>query len=152
LRPISPNRKAREENTDSSFSFCEKIKFWLTKVTADATAKIKLGALTTIHASFVSALPKPERDASASKNGCFISVSDTDAASHVEFLEDTDESWAEYRLPIGNGTGKSVGVVDGLMPLKVFMESGSDVAGAKLLLCVKWVCLSRRIALLGQNF
>ncbi|KAF8545347.1 hypothetical protein BDD12DRAFT_811448 [Trichophaea hybrida] len=108
------------------------IKFWLTRPSA-ATSLLKLGALATVHTTFVAALSQTERDFSAALS--MVSVSDTDSSAHVEFFEDTDENWADYRVPVGIvGAAR----LKGLMPLKVFVESGADVYGARLLVCVKW--------------
>jgi hypothetical protein len=89
-----------------------------------------------VHTTFVAALSLTEKESSAAQ--CMVSVSDTDSSAHVEFHEDTDENWADYRIPMGI-TGDAP--LEGLMPLKVFVESGTDVPCARLLVCVKWVRL-----------
>ena len=92
---------------------------------------VKLGALAVVHTTFAVALSSKEMESSAAS--CMISISDTDAAANVEFLEDSDENYADCKLDGGRG-GE-------LVPLKVFVESGSDVGNARLLLCIKWVSM-----------
>lgn len=113
----------------------KQIKFWLTRP-APATKLVVLGALATVHATFVAALSPAERETSAANQ--MVSISDTDSTANVEFHETTDENWADFRIPVG-ASGEDPLV--GLMPLRVFVESGSDVGGARLLVCVKWVCV-----------
>ncbi|KAA8912487.1 hypothetical protein FN846DRAFT_933308 [Sphaerosporella brunnea] len=108
------------------------IKFWLTRPLA-ATHRVKLGALATVHTTFVSALSSEESESSAAK--FMISVSDTDKSANVEFLADSDENWADFRVPIGMD---EEGKLEKLMPLKCFVETGSDTPGHRLMVCVKW--------------
>ena len=109
------------------------VKFWLTRPLA-VTRRVKLGAIATVHATFVAPLSPAEREKSSAV--CMITISDTDPAANVEFLKDSDENWADFRIPVG----LSGGAIPGLVPLKVFVEDGSDFPGARLLVCVKWVC------------
>jgi hypothetical protein len=95
---------------------------------------VKLGALATVHTTFVAALSAEELGNSAAR--CMVSISDTDKSAHVEFLEDTDDNWANFRMPTGIG---SDGHLEGLVPFKCFVEIGPDTPGARLMVCVKWV-------------
>jgi len=93
---------------------------------------VKLGVLATVHTTFVAMLSPKELGSSAAT--CMVSISDTDVAANVEFLENGDENYADYKADAGKG-GE-------LIPLKVFAESWLHVDNAKLLVCIKWVCKS----------
>jgi hypothetical protein len=95
---------------------------------------VKLGALATVHTTFVAALAGEELEKSAAR--CMVSISDTDKSVHIEFLEDTDDNWADVRVPTGID---SEGRLEGLVPLRCFVESGSEALGSRLMVCVKWV-------------
>lgn len=105
----------------------------------EVTKQVKLGVLATVHTTFVAALSTAEMTKSAA--ALLVSISDTDPAAHVQFCEDSDDNWADCRLPIGNGEDARL---EGLMPLRVFVESGADVPRPRLLVCVKWVCGERQ--------
>jgi hypothetical protein len=95
---------------------------------------VKLGALAAVHTTFVAALAGEELEKSAAR--CMVSISDTDKSAHIEFPEDSDDNWADFRVPIGID---SEGRLEGLIPLKCFVETGSEAPGSRLMVCVKWV-------------
>jgi hypothetical protein len=66
-----------------------------------------------------------------------ISISDTATGDNVEFLKEDEDNWADLRTPVGSARGKNF---EGLIPLKVFVETGNDIQYARVLVCVKWVC------------
>lgn len=101
----------------------------------EVTKLVKLGVLATVHTTFVAALSTAEMAKSAAT--CLVSISDTDPTAHVQFSEDSDDNWADCRLPMGSGENIPL---QGLMPMRVFVESGADVLRPRLLVCVKWVC------------
>ena len=101
----------------------------------EVTKHVRLGVLATVHTTFVAALSTADMAKSAAT--CLVSISDTDPAAHIQFREDSDDNWADCRLPIGYGKDAPL---EGLMPLRVFVESGADLPRPRLLVCIKWVC------------
>lgn len=71
-----------------------------------------------IHATFVGPLSPQDKDkGTVSTGGVFISISDTDKDSNVEFVDDDDDNYADFRVPLGVNV---VGELPGVIPLRCF--------------------------------
>ncbi|KAI5820196.1 hypothetical protein BZA77DRAFT_349616 [Pyronema omphalodes] len=119
------------------------IKFWLT---AHLRPSVQLGTLVKVHTTFVATLSAAEREKSAAK--LMISISDTATGDNVEFLKEDEDNWADLRTPVGSVRGKNF---EGLVPLKVFVETGNDIPYARVLVCVKWKGAKKQIPLKDGN-
>lgn len=64
-----------------------------------------------------------------------MNVAETDAGTNIVVVKETEENWADFRVPLGL-VGERV---EGIVPLMVFMEAGGEAEGGKLLVAVKWV-------------
>lgn len=116
------------------------VKFWVTTDVKGTLARMKLGALVTVHTYFVDTVAPRDVEKSASTNGLAVSLSDNDPNANVEVHEETEESWAYLRCPPGaNGD-----ILEELVSLKVYLDGGKGIPGVRLLVCVKWVCIFRK--------